>query len=275
MLRYRQTGNSTVVVGTGNPATISRGILEVLNPGSDFFLDQNAQLIIAESADNNQPALLLVPATNQVLGTITLGHAFTDAGEHFAIRSAIPLFHLNVHGHNSPQVYIHTLPLTLNGNINIAAGASFNTTGQNFELKGNFVNNGSFAIQTTETAIFSGNLQTVSGTGTTIFNNWRIDAVTGVELNKNVLVVNDFNILRGVFRDNGSAVTVRRHLTNNGVHISTTNSGGILLAGTASQEIRGLGLFGRLELNHVTAGIEAIAMAPLNISNALCSQMAY
>jgi len=269
VLRYRQTGNSTVVVGTGNPATASRGVFEVLNPGSEFFLDQNAHLIIAEAADNNQPALLLMPASSQVLGTITLGHAFTGTGEHFAIRSAIPLFHLNVHGHNTPVAYIHTLPLLLNGNKSIATGGRFETRGLGYELKGNLTNNGVFVSQTTETATFSGNQQTVSGTGTTTFNNWRVDAVKGVELNKNVLVTNDLNILRGVFRDNGSAVTVRRHLTNNGVHISTTNSGGIILAGTTTQDIRGLGFFGRLELNQVTAGVEAVATVPLNISNAL------
>ncbi|HSV88616.1 MAG TPA: T9SS type A sorting domain-containing protein [Bacteroidales bacterium] len=268
-LRYRQTGNSTVVVGTGNPATGSRGVFEVLNTGSEFFLDQNAHLIIAGAADNNQPALLLMPASSQVLGTITLGHAFTGASEQFAIRSAIPLFHMNVHGHNTPVAYIHTLPLLLNGNKSIAAGGRFETSGLGYELKGNLTNNGVFVSQTTETATFSGNQQTVSGTGTTTFNNWRVDAVTGVELNKNILVTNDLNILRGVFRDNGNAVTVRRHLTNNGLHISTTGSGGIILAGTTTQEIRGLGFFGRLELNQVTAGIEAVAMAPLNISNAL------
>ena len=269
VLRYRQTGNSTVVVGTGNPATITRGVFEVLNDGSEFLLDQNAQLIIAESADNSQPALLLMPTTSQVLGTITLGHAFTGAGEVMGIRSSIPLFNLNVHGVNSPVVYLHTNGLLLNGSMSIAAQGSFQTRGFDLEIKGNMSNNGTFTSQTTETATFSGNQQTVSGTGTTTFNNWRIDAITGVDLNKNVLVANDFNILRGVFRDNGNTLTVRRHLTNNGVHVSDLNRGGIVLTGTASQEIRGLGYFGRLEINHIQTGIEAVAFSPLNIGNAL------
>jgi hypothetical protein len=66
--------------------------------------------------------------------------------------------------------------LTIEGDVNIGSGTTFNTGDFSHTLAGNLVNNGSVTASSSGTTTFAGvNTQTISGTGITGFNNLSID----------------------------------------------------------------------------------------------------
>lgn len=267
-LRYRQTGTSRVVVGQGIPNVTNRATFEILNIGSEFVLDTDATLTIANASSISFPALFIEPQTGSCKGDILIGNDSTKVNQQMGIRTNIPMAKVTVNSHNAPLTYLHTRNLLLTENLSIANDAVFQTRGLDMEIKGNLFNDGVFEAQGSETLLFTGTSHTIAGSGTTVFHNLTTDAVTGLTTNKTINTTGNLQLVRGVLNDGGNLITIAGDLTNNGIHVSPVSQGGILLTGNINQQIMGQGAFGRFTLDKSDQSV-ATVFGNITINNIL------
>lgn len=122
---------------------------------------------------------------------------------------------------------------SVNGNLSISSGATFNAGGSyNIALGGNWVNNGSF-IPATSTLLLNGTTKTISGN--TTFN--RVTVYGSYTVNNSDITYNGLlNITpNGIFVAGAGNATVNGDLINSG---SLTSTGVTTFTGTAVQTIR-------------------------------------
>ncbi len=259
ILKYRQTGG-TVVIGSCTAPNANRGMLEVLNTGSEFTHTGGNLTIVRQNGTNpTVTALLLEPATFNTTGsTINVGNVNTPAGQgNFGITSSVALGSLVLNGTSNPNFAMRVRPLTLNGALTISNGATLSANGLTLTLNNNLVNNGTF-VHGNNTTIFSGTAtQQISGTSSTIFYNLTKSANNTLSLASgvNATVAGAFRLQAGTFNDGGNTLTLLGDMLHDGTHLSGAGTGqGILFAGSSRQELSrsnsGSSTFGKVTIDN-------------------------
>lgn len=255
LLSYTQGGSSSVTIyGTGTSGIIdpSRAKLEVTGTGSSFSMSGNANLNIQNGGGTTFGDLYLRPGTSSVTGgNIIFGTG--TGGQTFRIDASVPLNNLTIDASgtaNDLQIWIN--PLVLNGNlvVNNSSG-KFTSNNIGLTIKGNLVNNGTFNAGT-NTTIFSGSTQSISGTSDPAFYNLTLSPSVKIMLNRDITVNGSLNITGGTLETTVFSVRLAGNVSNNG---SYTNSSApatsrLFLNGSVLQHISGTGSFGRIEIDN-------------------------
>ncbi|MEJ5316407.1 MAG: hypothetical protein WHS63_05325 [Tenuifilum sp.] len=281
VLRYRQLAKSgaptsNVIVGTRSAPINNRGVFEVMNPGSLFQL-YNGTLTIVRGHDDygteSRAALYLDPetfGTNQ-WPTIQIGlNGTTPTTIPITINSTKTLPRLTIDQNTLAKLSINNL--SVQGNMEIRSGASFNGNNLNLTLLNNLTNNGVPNVYT-NTLNFEGSEQTISGS--VIANHVTINPTISVTLNSGALLTvnGDLNISSGILSDGQNIIDVKGDVYNNSYHISPSNTtGGLRFNGTTTQRIYGDGQFGRIEIdnpNKVYLENSITLNSPLKITNGI------
>ncbi|MHC1703483.1 MAG: autotransporter-associated beta strand repeat-containing protein [Tenuifilaceae bacterium] len=271
VLKYSQTGG-TVTVGKNAAPVNQRGVFEVLNAGSDFTFTGGSLSICRAQTNPTIASLYIEPTTSNIATgtTINIGDANTPAIQNIGIYSTVPLQNLVIGTINAPTTKMWVVPLTLNGDLTIGTGSTFDANGLTLTCNGNFTNNGTFRANS-NTTIFSGSaLQTI--TGSTSFYNFT-KQTTGNTLQlgatTNITVANDFSLLTGILDDKGNSITVMGDLQNTATHATSSGTNdGITMAGNYLQKLFGNGTFGKLCINNAS-GVQVPVEYVININNAL------
>lgn len=258
VLRYTQTAGN-VIVGKNAAPVANRGTFEVLNTGSRFIYTGGTLTIVRpQSGIPTEASVLLEPAVGSAGNTtLQLGNADTPAASIITLKSTIALGNLTVGG-ASTTARLKDRDLTVNRDLSIGAGCSFDGTGS-FSLTVNrhLVNSGSANL----------NVDTLFLTGSSTFPSAAMQNITG-NVRVNHLVVEpeasvtlqpassleiDGNLFlnRGQLVDGANIITVKGDVINNASHVSSNPGvGGMVFAGIVLQRIYGTGQFGRIEINN-------------------------
>jgi hypothetical protein len=249
ILSYTQTGG-TVAIGTQGATTDTRGVFEVLNPGSSFT-HTGGSLTISRSSGNTGATpgdVILQPQTADISGNAILNINTGALAQTVSINSQVPLNHLTIDG-GSTTVQPVARRLTLLGNLTIATDAVYTSNNYSLSIGGNFQNNGTFT-SLSDTTLFEGGVQTLSGSGTNTFHHLVSEPATSLTLQRDITITGNLAIGGGEFNDGGHTVLVQGHISNTGIHNSGPDGQIILGGGTARQDISGGGIFGNLVLNN-------------------------
>lgn len=270
-LLYNQSGSSVVTVGrvwVEFPA-ITRGIMEILNPGSSFTMSGGTLRIMRGSGSTSIADLYLHPTSYVVTGgTVEIGTGETL--QDVDINTLIPLYNLTIAG-TSNTGKLEFNPLVLRGSLSIEPGNVFNANSLNVSIAGNFINANTInAIgvnvggyrpgSVSQTTTFNGilNHQTISGTsgnltnfGNVVFNNNFAAGTITLLPNTGLHVNGTLFLSNGTLAGGGNTITAVGAVSNSSTHTSTA-TGSITLAGSSSQPIggNGNGKFGNLVLNN-------------------------
>jgi hypothetical protein len=258
VLRYRQTGGD-VVIGINAAPQSNRGMLQIYNPGSEFTYTGGTLTIARHQTSPTVAALFLDPETSAVSSPITIFNGNTPAGQSdFRINSTIPLSDLVIQGNNSPTARLFVNPLIIEGNLTVAANATFDADNLDLTLRGNFINDGIYIADGNETFFETETTQTYSGTGTGDFFDVTKSGAGVLDFLKDATLLNRLQILDGVMDDNGNNIFVQGNVVNDGIHRSSGSSQGLVFSGSASQQITrteaGIGYFGTVTINNA-AGV--------------------
>lgn len=281
VLKYRQLSKSgaptsNVIVGTRNAPEGSRGVFEVMNPGSLFQL-YNGTLTIARGHNNpgteTRAALFIDPVTygTNEWPTIQIGlNGTTPAGNAITINSTKTLPRLTIDQNTLARLSINNL--SVQGNMEIRTGATFDGNNLDLTLYKDISNSGTANINT-GTLSFIGSTQNVSGS--IIANHVDVSPSVSVTLNASTsfTVNGDLYLNKGIFNDGGNLVDVKGNVYNNSYHVSSNNSsGGLRFNGSSTQRIYGSGQFGRIEidnLNKVYLENSITLNSPLKLTNGI------
>lgn len=261
-LIYRQTGaGSVVTVGDQSSGNTSRGMFEILNPGSTFTYTGGA-LIIGRGQNTTDPALYLDPESYSLSDGVKIifGNNNTPAGQNIGVYSSIPLKDIEVtDGGQSKSVIVYTLPLNIDS-LRILGGQTFNANSNDINLNGNLhLYDGATYSPGINTTSFLGSGQKMIGDFT--FYNLKISSADSVRIyNDNthrVVINNNFTISPGSqISDRQNSILLKGNILNDGRHYSESMSvGGIIFQGTARQKIAGAGIYGIMIIDN-SNGVE-------------------
>ncbi|MEP2772267.1 MAG: LamG-like jellyroll fold domain-containing protein [Fulvivirga sp.] len=253
VLKYRQTGGD-VRIGTQSAPTSNRGMLQIYNIGSEFTFTGGTLTIERHQSAPSISALYLDPDIHDVTSEITIFNANTPAGQNdFRINSFIPLNDLTINGTNNPTASIRTTPLTIDGQLTISNGATFNGNGITLTVNGDFENNGVYDAQNNETIFNTDLTQEIRGSGTNNFFRFTKSGIGSLELTNTVTVNDLFTISEGTLNDNGFEIIINADAVVDGVHTSSGGNG-LVFSGSANQELRrsaaGTGSIGGIRINN-------------------------
>lgn len=244
ILKYQQTGGSVVVAKNAAPQT-TRGVFEVLNPGSEFRYQGGSLTLVQGINSTFVPSFLIdvttpnysFPAT-QVL---TIGNADSPAGttvKNIGIKSnqALGALTLDNASSNDPVVKLYSLPLTLTGLFSIGNGASFNAQGFDLTLRGNFSNNGALVASGNKLILNPNATNSVTGTGT--FDIYKLDKISGNQVNvsTNLVVNNELRILAGNISLGSSFILAKGNVVLDSRVIASSGYG-LVMEGSSTQTL--------------------------------------
>lgn len=293
LLRYSQSGNSTVLVRGKNPEgassfNLDRAKFEILNEGSQFNMSDNALLIIDRSGlpSNFFGDVYLMPSTMNVTGgEVRIGTALTANNMNFRVTSTVPFWNLSIDGTTtSKTASLSSNTLTVQRDLSIFGQSVLNTNGVDVNIGRNLnnfntssttgLNVGGFrAISLNQTTRFGGlnDLQTITGISgnLTNFANLIIQpsqttATVQLASNTNIRILGQLNIQRGTFNTAANTATLLGNVVNNQAHTSS-GTGFLVFQGTQTQFIdgNGSGEFGSVRINNA-AGLDMIANSTIN-----------
>lgn len=256
ILSYNQSGG-TVIVGKNSAPEGNRGIFEILNTGSSFTHSAGSLSIIRQQTNPTIASLYLDPETaNLTAGTtITLGNGDTPANQEFGIYSTINIENLTLNNSsaNNPKAKMWTIPLTLNGELNIQSGTEFNANGLDLNCYGDFTNAGTFTANGNITYFKSNSNQQINGNTTF----WNLTNQNTANLNlaagtTEITIENILNLENGNLNDNANEIFVYGDINNDAVHNygGTGVEDGISLVGMSQQTMTGSGTYGKLTVNN-------------------------
>ncbi len=260
VLKYRQLAKSgaptsNVIVGKRSAPISSRGVFEIMNPGSLFQM-YNGTLTIVRGHDDasteTRSALYLDPETygTNEWPTIQIGlNGTTPAGNTITINSTQTLPCLTIDQNVLAKLSINDL--SVQGNMEIRSGATFNGNNLSLTLYKNITNSGTAEIYT-DSLLFNGTEQTIAGALTV--NNVDINSEISATLNAatSLTVNGNLNINSGTLDDGENRISLKGNIYNNSSHTSPNSAvGGLLFNGTTTQHIYGTGQFGRIEIDNI------------------------
>ncbi|MGD1959541.1 MAG: T9SS type A sorting domain-containing protein [Fulvivirga sp.] len=254
VLQYRQTGGD-VRIGTQAAPENDRGMLQIYNTGSEFTYTGGTLAIERHQDAPAVAALFLDPDDSNITGSeITIFNANTPAGQNdFRINSVIDLENLTINGANSPSAEIDINVLTINGNLTIAAGATFNGNGRTLTVAGDFDNDGTYDAQSNETIFNATGTQQITGSGSNNFFRFTKSATGILDLTSTLDVADLFTINEGTLSDNGFSINLAADAVIDGTHTSSGGNG-LVFSGGPNQELRrssaGTGMLGTLTINN-------------------------
>ncbi len=183
-----------------------------------------------------------------------MGTLSTPAGQSdFGINSNVPLSGLIISGNNGPTAVTKVNTLTLNGELLINNGATYNANGIGLVLNNNFVNNGTFT-PSGNTTIFSSDVgQIISGTGSTTFFQFtkQNDGVLNIQ-NNGITITDLFSHEAGVINDNGNTIDLKSNAVIEG-DMTSSGGEGLKFSGVTQQQLQ------RLSPGTSTLGVVTIA----------------
>ena len=255
-LHYRQSGGTTTIYGKSRIAT--RGLFEIDNLGSFEMSGGTLQFDRPSVAGTTFGDVVLKPDSLSVTGgMIKFGLPTSIANYNFKMIASSPVWDLTVGNEIIPQLLTtNVYAITVKGELLINEASQFIANGLNVTLKGNIVNKNTSASTNlteggyqpgtnTQTTIFSGNIQNITGTenNLTNFANLVIEPTSSVSLleNTTVRVNNTLEIRSGTLIDGGNFVYAAGDIVNTSIHVSSQSSGGINLVGMKNQKLRGYG----------------------------------
>ena len=254
VLNYRQTGG-TVILGKNVAPEGSRGVLEVLNNGSEFKHTGGDLIISQGQASASVAAVNLDPETTNISDTsvLQLGDGNTPGSTTIGLNSTVSLSNLlvdNTSGYD-PTVELMINALTLTGGLELENNTTFDANDQNVTLAGDFINNGTYQPGTNTTK-FNGAKQRLLGD--TEFYDMVVNSSDSLLLSgstpTNLTVTDSLSINSAVLVDSANIITMEGSVHNSGTHVSTGSSGGMILNGNEAFNISGGGTFGRVELDN-------------------------
>ncbi len=279
-LHYKQSGGTTTIYGKAREST--RGMFEVDNSGSLFSMSGGTLQFDRPSTTGVTfgDVVLRPDSLNVVGGKIKFGLPTSSSGYDFKMSASAPLWELVVGDENSPQYLTTTVfGVTIKNSLLINQGSEFRAKGLDVTLKGDFFNKNISAAQgvniggyqagtNTQTTIFSGNTQTVTGysTNLTNFANLLIEPNSSVLFAENTTarINSDLEIKKGMLNDGGNNIYVIGNVVNNSVHSSPSQTGGLVFAGTNSKRVSGNnGVYGNIKLDN-TSGVSLLNNATIN-----------
>lgn len=272
ILNYTQSGG-TVTVGRYTVPSNERGTFEIINVGSSFTHSAGTLTIVREQPNANVAGFIFQPTTANATGDITIGSANTPASQTIDIDASQPVGSLIIS--NAPTALTARLlvnNLTINTNLQIGAGSTFNTNSLNINIAGNFVNNGTFTGVNSETRFFGGAVQAVTFNSATTFHDLEIDKSANAVTfggSQNPVVSNEMRLVAGTIDDGGRTIVLQGNMHANATHQST-GAGRILFQGSQTQEItgNGSGSLGSIEINNAS-GIILLANLSLTGTSTL------
>ena len=267
VLKFRQTAGQVSVGRGGATPYANRGMLEVLNAGSEFTLTGGSFTVYQQNGNNpTVAALILNPETYDLTGsTINMGGSatlpngnannFNPANQsNMGIDASIPLNNLVVRGYRNTPARIVDKALTVGGNLTIENGATLDANSLTLTLLGNMNVNNNFVANGNKT-VFNGNsAQQVNGSAT-FFDVTKHNTNT-LSLANAIQVAHDLNIASGTLNDGGNTVTLYGDMTIDGTHTSGANGEGVLFAGSSQQSLSrtsaGNSNLGRISIDNPT-----------------------
>jgi hypothetical protein len=244
VLNYTQTGGD-VTLGINAAPETNRGVLEILNTGSNLTLTGGSLTLVRQNGANpSAAALRLSPTTFDVTGsTINVFNASTPANQtSFGINASIPLNNLTIGGNgNNPAARIFVNPLVVNGNLTVDANGTFQGNGLDLAVNGGFNINGTYLGDGNNTLFTTNSTQTLNAPGTADFFSL-LKSGTGTLSVADVITIENFlNISQGTVDDLGNTILARGNVEISGTHVSTgadpVNDRGLVFEGTTSQTL--------------------------------------
>jgi hypothetical protein len=250
-LKYYQSGGSVVVGETSAPVG-SRGVFEIRGAGSHFEHTGGTLQIANGQTSATIASVYLTPETYNIAdGTnLTFDPVLTSGINEIGIYSQIPLKNVTLANDALLNVKLWTVPLNIEQNLLIDANSTFNANGQDLNIGGNFTLNssGSFTHGNNKTT-FTGNIdQDINGTPT--FYDLEKNGTSELEINNEINVTNQLFFNAGTFADNGNNLNVQGYAHFAGTHNYGGSGKGLVLNGSAKQELSGGGTLGMLTINN-------------------------
>ena len=274
VLKFRQTGG-TVSVGRGGTKDNlyqNRGMLEVLNAGSEFTLTGGDFTIYQQNGNNpTVAALILDPDSYNLTGsTIHIGgqptqpdgaNNFTPADQdNVGIDASIPLNNLVIHDYRNTPARIVDKALTIAGDLTIQSNSTLDANGLTLTLLGNMNVDDNFVASSNET-VFNGSAAQVINGKVDFYDLTKTSGSLLTLTNSATTTIgvgNDLTIASGTFNDGGNTVALMGDLIIDGTHASGATGDGIAFVGTTQQELRrssaGSSSLGRVTVNN-SAGV--------------------
>lgn len=282
-LNYTQTGGTVRIGHNVHAPQAGRGVLEVLNTGSNFTMTAGTlYLLTPQTSTPTIAALYLQPENSLVTGgTIYLGNnttTITPSARTYRVNVSIPLWNLELANSitsDRPDASLDVNGLNVRNNLVLNYSSNqFITNGLPVNIGGNFTNNGTYTAGGNRTT-FDGNVvaQSLNGTSYTTFNKLTINNTNALGVVSPVTVgftvTDTLSLLAGTLHDNGLTLTALGNVYNAATH-SSAAAGNLVLAAATQQSIggNGNGKFGRLILNN-TAGALMTASQTINTELAL------
>ena len=256
VLKYRQTGG-TVIIGRNAAIEADRGMLEVLNTGSEFTHTAGDLTIVRQNTGTPATAaLILDPSVSNVSGasTIFIGNSDTPSGQNdLGINAAIALNNLTISGTNNPTAKLSVRPLTVGGTLTVNTNATLDGNALGLTLSGDFVNDGVYTPNNNTTLFNSSGSQSFSGSGSADFYNLTKSGTGTLNINKTININKDLHLTNGITADNGNTINVYGNITNDATHTSAGGNG-IVFTGSTTQTLArsssGTGVFGVLTVDN-------------------------
>ena len=198
ILNYNQSGG-VLEVGKDAAGVAERGIFEILNTGSSFnYTGGTINIINDRRVSPSIASLYFAPDMLSITdGTIiNFGATGTIASaDDFTIYGGKPLN--NIRLNNDANLKTDVVSLSLNENLIINSGTSFNANGLDLNIKGDLVNEGTFnSNNNTTTFDGSANQQII---GATTFYKLVKKGTSSMEQNADVIVQNKLNLEEGAW----------------------------------------------------------------------------
>ncbi len=280
ILKFHQLhASSTIIIGENDAPEGNRGIFEILNSGSEFTQVDDANITIVRQQTSPSIAAVYLDPETATLGagsSITIGNASTPGSQTIGLNSNINLKSIIVGSTNSPTLQVQIRELNIDEDITINSGATMDANGLALNIKGDFVNYGTFDANS-NTATFNGaSDQRIVGT-TTFYNLTKSTSnVLGINdaLTDTIYIDNEFRIESGTFCDSSNAIIVKGDIYNNSTHEYGGVGNSIEMDGADVQNLSGNGTFGMLTVSNasgvlVQTGNELTITDGLNLNGGL------
>lgn len=260
ILHYNQTGG-TVIVGRYEVPSNERATFEILNTGSSFTHTGGTLTIVREQPNANVAGFIFQPESSNATADIIIGNANTPASHTIDIDASKAIGSLIIS--NAPTSLTARLlinDLTVNTNLTIDAGSTFNTNGLDINIGGGFTNNGTFTGTGSTTTFNGAGAQAATFNSSTTFNELVVNKSGTVTFagSTNPTVTDNLVITAGTLDDGGRTIVLQGNADIRGTHTST-GAGRILFQGSVSQEIIGnnVGQLGSIEINNANGVLQA------------------